>query len=180
MKNLTYILIILLSTSCLTTKKIERNCAEFVKICEVPIKTEVMVIEATKTEIVYKDTIVYIELPGKEIIKEVPVYIHEGLVNSDPVIMETDLCKSTSQVRDSELIAELMQKDTTIQQELDNALKTIRVLNTEKWKTETENTITITENSNFANFTIKVFWGLIVVVVLGVGYMIFKFKSKFL
>ena len=64
--------------------------------------------------------------------------------------------------------------------ELENALKLTKELKTENKILKEKSIVTIQENSKFASFTIRVFWGLIVVVVLGIGFLFFKYKSKVL
>jgi len=167
-------------TSCMTVNRIEKNCSEFAKICEVPVKKEVKIITNTVTEIEYRDTIIYKYLPGKVVEKKIPVYIREGIVESELSILNTPLAMSTARVFNSRLEHNLTQNDTTLRLELEDAKKTIRILNTEKWKTELENTIIVEENSNFAKLAIKVFWGLVVIVIIGIGYLIVKNKAKIL
>jgi len=180
MKTITIILISIFSVSCLTVKRIEKHCDDFAKICVTNTETEVKVITNTVTEIEYRDTIIYKYLPGKVVERKIPVYINAGIVNSEMSVLITPLARSTAQVINSRLEHYLTQNDTTLQLELEDARKTIRILNTEKWKTELKNTVTVTENSNFAKACIKIVWALIVIVVLGVVYLVIKNKAKIL
>lgn len=180
MKTIIIILVSLLSVSCLTVKRISKNCDKFAAVCVTDVKTEVRIVTNTITEIEYRDTIIYKYLPGKVVEKIVTVYVNNGIIESDLSVLVTPLARSTAQVINSRLEHYLTQNDTTLQFELDNANKTIRILNTEKWETKKQQTVTVKENSNFANFAIKVFWGLIIIVVLGIGYLIFKNWIKIL
>ena len=180
MKTLSIILIVLLSTGCMTVKRIEKNCDLFSTVCVTEIETKTDTIIKTKTVIRYRDTTLYVEMPGREIIKEVPVYIKEGIVESDLSVLVTPLARSYAQVVNSKLKHDLIQTDTTLQFELQDALKTIRILNTEKWKTKEKQVVTITENSNWAKFCVKVVWVLIVIVILGIVYLILRYKNKIL
>lgn len=178
MKYLAIILIGFLSVSCLTVKRIEKNCDKFAAVCVTDVKKEVRIVTNTVTEIEYRDTIIYKYLPGKVVEKRIPVYIENGIVESDLSVLVTPLARSTAQVVGSRLEHYLTQNDTTLQLELERALKTIRIQNTEKWKTINENTVTVTENSPFAKACIRVCFGLLVVIVIGIVYLIVKNKSK--
>ena len=164
----------------MTVKRISRHCSDFAKVCVTEVQTDTVTKIITNTEIEYRDTSFNIPVPPKIIYREKPVYIAKGLVNSDPLILETDLCKSISQVQNSKLTAELTQKDTTIRVELKNAL--VRELHwKEKYIKETNRqTVKVTENSNFAKLTIKVFFGLVIIVILGAVYLVLKNKAKIL
>jgi len=119
-------------------------------------------------------------MPGREFIKEVPVYITKGIVNSDLSVLVTPLARSTARVFNSRLEHYLIQNDSTLQIELKDALKTIRILNTEKWKTETKQTVKVMENKPFAKFTIKWFIGSVILIVIFLTIWFFKYKNKIL
>ena len=180
MKNLIIISILLLSVSCMTVKRISKHCSEFEKVCVTETKIQTDTIIKTKTVIRYRDTTLYIEMPGREIIKEVPVYIKEGIVESDLSVLVTPLARSYAQVVNSKLSHELIQVDTLILIKLKDALKTITIQEKQIETLKEKYVVTVKENTNFAKLTIKVFWGLLVVIVLGIGYLIFRYKSKIL
>ena len=180
MKNILLLLIGLSSVSCLTVKRISKHCSEFEKVCVTEIETKTDTIIKTKTVIRYRDTTLYIEMPGREIIKEVPVYIKEGIVESDLSVLVTPLARSTARVLNSRLEHYLIQNDTTLQLELQDALKTIKIQEKQIETLREKYVVKVTKNTKFASFTIRVFWGLIVVVVLGIGFLFFKYKSKVL
>jgi len=180
MKIIVFISSILFLTSCMTVDKVKRNCDLFMTVCEVPVKVETEILTNTITEIEYRDTVIYIELPGREVIKEVPVYINKGIVDSKQSYLNVPFAESTAQVINSKLIHKLSQKDTVLRVELENALKLTKELKTENKILKEKSIVPIQENSKFASFTIRVFWGLIVVVVLGIGFLFFKYKSKVL
>ena len=56
MKTITIILIVLLSTGCMTVKRVERNCDLFMSVCEVPVKIETKVLTNTIINTEYRDT----------------------------------------------------------------------------------------------------------------------------
>ena len=180
MKTLIIISILLLSVSCMTVKRVERNCDLFMTVCEVPVKVETEILTNTITKIEYRDTTIYVYLPGKVIERKVPVYITKGIVNSDLSVLVTPLARSTARVFNSELEHDLIQTDTTLQLEVQNALKTIKIQEKQIETLREKYVVKVTKNTKFASFTIRVFWGLIVVVVLGIGFLFFKYKSKVL
>lgn len=181
MKHLiTIILIGILSVSCMTVDRISRNCDKFALICITETQRDTVTKTVIKTEIVYKDTTIYVNIPGKTVIKKVPVYIEKGIVNSELSILNVPFARSTAQVINSIQRHELVQTDTVMRVKLENALKvvkrqekTIRVLN-EKY------VVMVTENTPFAVFAIKVFWVVVMIVILGIAYLIFKNWIKIL
>lgn len=158
MKYLAIILIGLLSVSCMTVKRIEKNCDLFAKVCITETETETEITTETKTEIEYRDTTIYIEIPGKEVIKEIPVYIEKGIVNSGLSVLNVPFAKGLSQVINSKLRHELIQTDTLLLFKLENALKTIKTLEKQNTVLKEKYVVTVKENSRFAIFAIKWLW----------------------
>jgi hypothetical protein len=164
MKYLPLILIILIG--CKPCKEVTKTIIERDTIRESHIITK------------YRDTTIYKHIKGKTVYIEKPVYIKEGVVNSEPIIQETELCKSTAQVINSKLINELMQKDTTLRIKLNDALLTITELRNELIKEKTENTktIPIRKDTRFGKFAKKTVVILFVLIVLLIIAMIYKNK----
>jgi len=180
MKNLIIISILLLSVSCMTVKRISKHCSEFEKVCVTETKIQTDTIIKTKTVIRYRDTTLYIEMPGREIIKEVPVYIKEGIVESDLSVLVTPLARSYAQVVNSKLSHELIQVDTTLRIKLENALKYSKVLETQIISLKEKKVVPVKENSRFAGFTIKWFIGSIILIIIFLTIAFFKYKNKIL
>ena len=180
MKNLIIISILLLSVSCLTVERIERNCDKFATICEVPVKVETEVLTNTITEIQYRDTSFYYPIPERIVKEKKPVKVKDKKVNSELSVLKVPFAMSTAQVVNSKLSHELVQTDTLILIKLENALKTVKIQEKQIETLKEKYVVTVKENTNFAKLTIKVFWGLLVVIVLGIGYLIFRYKSKIL
>lgn len=175
MKNLIIILISLLSVSCLTVKRIERNCDKFAKICEVPVKKEVKIIRDVHIETIYRDTIIYVKVPGKTVKKKVPVYINKGVTNSGRSVLSVPFATGWAQVVNSKLIHELTQTDTILRVKLENALKHSKILEKENKILKEKSVTTIVENTKWAKLCIKVVW---VVIILGIGFLVIKYKHK--
>ena len=74
MKTINLILISFLLSSCLTVKKIERNCDKFAKVC---ISEQVTKIEYRDTTI-YKDRIIEVKFPKDTVYITKPIYIREN------------------------------------------------------------------------------------------------------
>ena len=180
MKILSVILIALLSVSCMTVRKIERNCDLFEKVCVTEIETKTDTIIKTKTVIRYRDTTLYIEMPGREIIKEVPVYIEKGIVNSKQSYLTVPYAASTAQVINSMLRHELIQVDTTLRIKLENALKTVKIQEKQIETLKEKHVVTVTKNNPFAKFTIKWFIGSIILIIVFLTIAFFKYKNKIL
>ena len=180
MKNILLLLIGLSSVSCLTVKRISKHCSEFEKVCVTEIETKTDTIIKTKTVIRYRDTTLYIEMPGREIIKEVPVYIKEGIVESDLSVLVTPLARSTARVLNSRLEHYLIQNDTTLQLELQDALQTITIQEKQIETLREKYIIPIKENTKFADFAVRYFWYSLIVIILICGFLFFKFKNKIL
>ncbi len=74
MKAISYILVCLLFSSCLTVRKIERNCDKFAQICV----TDSKVVVEYRDTIIYKDRIIEVQLP-KDTVKIVDtLYIEDN------------------------------------------------------------------------------------------------------
>jgi len=196
MKNLILLFISLwFCAACMTTRRIEKHCDDFAKICitEAEIETETDTTRNTETEITKRDTTAIIYIPEETIKDKKPVtvvdeekkpvpVVKKEYVNSELSVLTVPFARSYAQVVNSELIHELVQTDTLLRIQLENALIEKKILTTElvKLKQKKIVTITIKENSGFAKFCIKVFWGLLIVSVLGIGYLIFRFRVKLL
>ncbi len=188
MKYSAFILIGLLSVSCLTVKRIEKNCDDFAKVCITESETETETTTETTTEIEYRDTtiLVYIsedKVKGKipvriEDEKKKPVPVKKEYVNSELSVLKVPFAKSTAQVVNSRLVHKLTQTDTLLFIKWKNGIKTIKRQEKQIKVLKEKYVVTVTENSNFAKLTIKVFWALIVIVVLGIGFLIFKYKAR--
>ena len=106
--------------------------------------------------------------------------VKKEYVNSELSILQVPFAKSTAQVVNSRLVHELVQTDTLLFIKFENAIKVvkrqekvIKVLS-EKYLVEIE------VNSPFAKVCIKIVWALIVIVILGIGFLIFKYKTRIL
>jgi hypothetical protein len=77
----------------------------------------------TNTITIYRDTTIYVYLPGDTVYDTVHVTIENGIANSRPSIHETDLAWSKAQVVDGRLIHELIQKDSVLARVIENAIR---------------------------------------------------------
>lgn len=181
MKQIAFILLIcLLSVSCMTTKRIERHCDDFAKICTTGNVDTVIIDNST---IVYlRDTIINFYFPRDTVYLETPLKkipgkkIDPKLLNTDISYLKAGLAWSTAQVESGVLKHYLESGDTMLQIQVKDGLKTIEILRTEL-KTS-KRYITIKENTKFAKVCIKIVWGLIVIVIFGIVFLIFKYRTK--
>jgi len=114
MKTFTIILVILLLTGCVTQKRCERKFPPQV------IHTDSTI---TNTITIFRDTTIYIYLPGDTVIDTVKVDVQNGVANSRPSIHETDLAWSMAQIVDNKLIHQLIMKDKTLEMLIKNAIR---------------------------------------------------------
>lgn len=168
MKYLILLSVLLFSVSCMTVRRIERNCDTFAKVCLTEKDT---IIITEKIEVIYRDTIIDYQIKRDTIYQETPVYVKQGLMNSDISHLETDLANSTAQVI-SGVLKHNLQSGDTIQIKLDNALTEVTILKTRLEKHQ--DIVTIKENTKFAEFTVKWFWISFFVIVILTLIMVFK------
>ncbi|MBE0661148.1 MAG: hypothetical protein IH597_01670 [Bacteroidales bacterium] len=131
MKIFFFILLpLLLFSGCITRQKcLQRFPPEIKEITSVTV-------EVRET---FRDTIIFRELPGDTIIQVDTVLIdNKGLINTNISLLETSLAWSKAQIRNNKLFHELVQKDTTLEFRLHNAIKEVERLEKElTLKTET-------------------------------------------
>ena len=77
---------VMMFSSCLTVGMIERNCDKFEKICLT--EQEVIIKETVRTDTLWqtRDSLIYIPIKADTVYKTTPVYLRDGLVNSDTLI----------------------------------------------------------------------------------------------
>jgi len=172
------ILICLLSVSCMTVKRIERNCDAFAKIC-VTSSTDTVRIENTVV-VTERDTTINFYFPRDTVYLETPLDkipgVKKGLINSKLSYLEAGLAWSTAQVEQGVLKHYIESGDTLLQIKLENALRTEKQLRTEL--KSSHQIVTVKENTKFADFTIRYFWYSLIVIILICGFLFWKFKNK--
>jgi len=174
MKNLIIILICLLLTSCMTVKRIEKNCDLFEKICLTDSKDTVFITKETETT--YRDTVVDYQIKRDTIFKETPIiFFKKEMINSPISHLEVGLAKSDAWIESNILKHFLQSGDTILQIKLNDALRNIKVLHTRLEKKQS--IITIKENTKFAGFAIKWFMGSLIIIALGLTILILKFSK---
>ena len=178
MKTITIILACLFCTSCLTVRKIEKNCDLFTKVCVTEVQKDTVTKTVIKTEVVYRDTTIYINIPGETVIKEVPVYIKNGIADSELSILQVPYSISHAQVINSKLSHELVQTDTIVRVKLENALKVVKTQEKQIKVLREKYVVPIKENKPFAKFTIKWFFGSLLLILIGIGILFFKYKTE--
>lgn len=109
MKNLVYLFILLVTSSCMTVGRIQRNCDQFVKVCG----TE------TKIETKYRDTLIYLDpipvrLPVSDVHVSLSLQVIKGKVNLPIHSTIHGLITTEVSVVDNELIVHAYLNDSTI------------------------------------------------------------------
>lgn len=110
----------------------ERWCATNYPPEEKPPET----IITTKDSVIYRDTTVYIHLPGQTDTAYIDVPCQKAYI-SDTAIAETELAKAWAWMQWRKINLVLIQKDTTITQRLDSAIMEAQHWK-EKYTTETK------------------------------------------
>lgn len=165
-KILILVLIVLLSSSCLTVKRIQRNCDKFAAVCLTEVDKETVI--KWKDSIVFLDRPVPIKLPPDTVEIRDTIPCNE-MINLGPRTVENGLVGATAQVRDNILDVSAYLTDSIYIGRLQDS---IRILNAIKQKTVTETkTNTIKEDTGFGKFAKKWFWGTIIIILLIVSYI---------
>ena len=190
MKTIIIILISLLSVSCMTVKRIERNCDLFAKVCITETETETETTKETETEIEYRDTTIIVYIPEEKVKDKIPVRIEDEnkkpvpikkeYVNSELSILQVPFAISYAQVINSKLSHELVQTDTTFRVKLENALKVVKTQEKQIKVLKEKYVVPVKENSPFAKFTIKWFFGSLLLIFAVIGILFFKYKTRIL
>lgn len=164
MKNMIFVAIatLLLSGSCVTRKACERKFPP-----EAMIIRKDSIIQTTET--IYKDTTIYVHIPGETVKETKTVYLTEGVMYSDKSHLFTSFADSWAFVENGKLIHTLMQKDTLIQQGIENAIR-LTWVRAERFF-ETSKTITVEVNrltgwQHFQLWTLRILIGIIVLFLL--------------
>lgn len=126
-----------------------------------------------KEKISYRDTIVYVRIPGDTITDTIPVFIYKGLVNSKLLKVDGKFAFATAQVVNSKLGLVLIEKDTTLEFKLKDAIKQIEIWK-EKYNSK-EVTRTITVNKSPWYTRILAWLGGVILIMVGT-WVILKFK----
>jgi len=168
MKTLILALVVLFLTlsSCVTYK---RCLGKFPPTLDTERKT------AVKDSIVFRDTTIFIKIPGERVIDSFPIPCPDvpGYIPKR-VYAETSLAKASAWWEYPNIKLELIQKDSTIERRLDNALK-----DAFHWQSEYEK-ITVTPQAvKYIPGVYKAaFWLWIGVIITGIGYTMFRIFIK--
>jgi hypothetical protein len=108
------VFVALLLSGCVTQKRCEQKFPP-----EISTVTETI----TKTVTVYRDTTIFVHMPGDTVRDTIEVVVDRGIANSKPSIHETKFAWSKAQVINGLLLHQLIQKDSVLKFMLDNAIR---------------------------------------------------------
>ncbi len=175
-------------TACMTTKRIEKHCDDFAKVCITETEKETETTTETTTETEYRDTTILVYISEDKVKDKIPVIIEDEnkkpvpvkkeYVNSELSILQVPFAKSTAQVVNSRLVHELVQTDTLLFIKFENAIKTVKRQEKQIKILREKYIVEIEVNKPFAKFTIKWFFGSLLLILAGIGFLIFKYKSR--
>ena len=171
-KILLLLLFGLFMTSCVTQKRCLRRY---------PPATESSRIEKTRDSLVYRDTTVYVTLPGKRVVDSIdvpcpvvhpPAPLKGGIASKpDTAFAETELASAKAWYSRQRVHLELVQKDTTLQLQLDNALK-----ESYHWQSEYEKAKIVQQVKYIPGVYRVAFW-LWIFVIFGITlFLVLKYK----
>ena len=139
------VFILLFLQSCLSVGRIERNCDQFAKICLSEQGTTTTTEIILHDTIIYKDTVIYVEVPGKLIVDSVKIpYVVVQKIKPYSIFLENTYASAKAYIEGKYLHLDLVEKDTTLAFKLDNAIKETRRYK-ELYEIEKTNTIVIPE-----------------------------------
>jgi len=115
MKKLIFILILFSFAGCVTQQRCQRKFPPVEKTHD-SIVTRIVTVTVHDT--------IPIPIEPDTILIEKPVYVKDGVVNSDTLRAETDFAKAWAAVVQSSLKLGLMQKDSTINRIIQDSIKT--------------------------------------------------------
>ena len=164
MKTLIPILIAIAFSSCVTQKRCNTKF---------PPQRDTIRIETTRDSIVFKDTTIYVEIPGEIDIDTLVIPCPPPPASYIPkkAHAETSLAEAWAWWSYPIIKLELIQKDTTIEKRLDNAVKEAY-----RWKTKFEKITVTPEPVKYIPGIYKVaLWLWIGVIIAIIGYFALKF-----
>ena len=99
--------------------------------CQKHSTPSVVIVDSSRTvtETKYRDTIVYVQIPGKIRVDSIPVVIQvagtPALITPNRLHSELAYCEAEAWIKSNKLFLELSQKDTIIATKIQNAIKSV-------------------------------------------------------
>jgi len=91
--------------------------------------TDTVIFETVRDSTVYKDTTIFVSIPGETIFDSILIPQKPGIVHSDTLVIENTFARAEAYYRTPRIHLTLIQKDTTLAFRLDSA-----ILESYKWK----------------------------------------------
>jgi len=155
MKNIfLFILVIFLLSACKTPA---------------PATTEII-----KTVTVYRDTTITITIPGKDSVQILPVYLENGLINSELSFLNDDFSQSLAYVTDGKLFHRLTQRPQELKKVIPNAIRQSNA-------TATKSIVKVLPGEKISGFLWFQIWIgriLLLLLLILLSWYIFKFLRK--
>ncbi|MDA3943728.1 MAG: hypothetical protein PF694_09345 [Bacteroidetes bacterium] len=160
--------LLLLVSSCITKKDLAEMFPNSVVVSD-------SITTITKT--IYRDTTIFVYLPGDTIVKREIVYVNNGIANSRESKLRTDFAWSTAQVINGVLVHDLVQIDSLLKIEIDSAIQLHSTL-TDKNRIEK---IFIETNKLTGWQWFQIWLGRIfmIILVLFIGYFYVRYIARF-
>ncbi len=169
MKPIAILLICIFFSSCLTVKRIEKNCDKFAKVC---ITESVTKIEYRDTTI-YKDRIIKVQLP-KDTVKIVDtLYIQDNKCFLPYTYRKFGNVWASAKVDNSVLDLRAGYVKNIIQVPIHDTIYIEKAVT----NTTTDNTVTLPAEKYIPKFYKFTLWFFIILMVAGIGFVVYKFKG---
>lgn len=172
MKNMIFVaLAALLLTACVT----EKRCNRLYPPETIVIRKDSII---RTTETIYRDTTVYVHIPGETVTETKTVYLTEGVMWSDKSHLFTSFADTWAYVENGKLIHDLVQKDTLIQKTLDNAIRVTWVKAQQFYSREETKTVEVNKLTRWQKFYVvmgRIFFFSIIAALIYTVYMLRKF-----
>lgn len=169
MKNLIVILLALLFSSCLTVKRIEKNCDKFAQVCVTETITRIEYRDTT----IYKDRIIEVKLPNDTVYISKPVYIQDGKCFMEYTRKTFGNIWASAKVDNSILDLKAGYLNNIIQVPIHDTIYIDNAIS----NTTTDNTVTLPPVKYIPKFYKFTFWLFIVLCVGAIGYVAWQIKG---
>ena len=162
------ILAVAILSSCITPKKIQKNCYKWAKIC--PVETVIKDSLVYRDTIIYRDTTIYVPLPNDTVIIERKIRVRGGKIISDidTITKESGVIGVKAWLIDSKLGAIGYVADSGIYYVLNDIL--VEKNHYEEKYNEIKETKVTVEEVKVGKFYVWFFW-IVIVIAIVIGYI---------
>ncbi len=170
MKIINTILILISLTSCLSVKRIEKNCDKFSKICITETVTKIEYRDTT----IYKDRIVNVTLPNDTVYISMPVYVKDDKCFMEYTKKTFGNIWASAKVDNSILDLKAGYVKNIIQVPIRDTIYLERAIT----NTTTDNTVTLPAKKYVPKVYKVALWFSILMILAGAGWIFVRIKGS--